>query len=90
MAESIKMNKTLVRPGTRFRMNDEYGGIKYYFGYERGKDLVIRRKGGHYIGDVTNFNEAGFQVTTWIMKQPASVWIPYSDVEYVTPKNDFD
>lgn len=86
----LTMNKSLVVAGTRFYMNYKYGGMQYYFGYERGVDLVLRRKGGHYIGDITNVTEDGFEVTVWILKRSASVFISYSEIEYVKPKNDFD
>ena len=85
-----KMSIDNVKAGTRFYMENEFGKLQYYFGWEHGKALVLRRKGGQYIGEITSFNDEGFEVSVWILKKQASVFVRYEEVTYVKPKNDFE
>lgn len=82
------LNREKVRTGTRFCIDHKYGLIEYYFGFERGHDLIVRRKGGHYVGDVTCIADTWFEVSVWILDKVATVTIYYKDVLYVQPKND--
>lgn len=88
--QKIKMERKHVVVGQRFYMPGNYGNIPYYFGFEHGKNLVVRRKNGHYIGEVTEVTDEGFKVTLWIMRKEASVFVRYDEIVHVKPKNDFD
>lgn len=78
------MGSQHVRVGTRFLLTHRFGSIEYYFGFERGAALVIRRKGGHYIGEVTDVMENGFEVTTHILNKNVTIHIDFAEIELVS------
>ena len=81
------MKKELVKTSTRFYLQDKYGKTEFYFGYKRTNQLQVVRKGGHYIGDVREILEDGIYVSVWILYKEAAVFIPYSEMEFIKPKN---
>lgn len=78
------MNSDHVCIGTRFSLKHRFGSIEYYFGFERGAALVLRRKGGHYIGEVTDVIESGFEITTHILNKDVNVWVGFDEVELIS------
>lgn len=70
--------------GTRFLLSHRFGCIEYYFGFERGAALVLRRKGGHYIGEVTDVMENGFELTIHILNKNVTIHIDFTETQLVS------
>lgn len=81
------MNRTLVKVRNRFLLEDRYGFTEFYFSYNKTNQLQIMRKGGHHIGLVREVLEDGIYVSVWILYKEASVFVPYSEMQFVEPKN---
>lgn len=88
MGKAITMSSKYVCVGTKFSMPHQYGHANYYFGFEHGRSLVVRRKGGHYIGDVTDITDEGFELTVWLLNKKASVFVKYDEVIYAAVHNN--
>lgn len=82
MGKTIIMSRQYVGVGTKFSMALKFGHSNYYFGFEHGRSLVVRRKGGQYIGDVTDITDEGFELTVWILGKKASAFIRYDEIIY--------
>ena len=81
------MNKSLVKIRNRFYLEDRFGFTEFYFSYNKSNQLQIMRKGGHHIALVREVLEDGIYVSVWILQKEASVFIPYSKMNYLEPKN---